>query len=134
MRDVLDKKDREIAETLEVAPASTSSYISVCKSKFNSVDENIAELEQQIRQWEKTEQLEDILNRLEINSQDVVMQKLSEIIREELVNDEGITYLIAYTDDQGNKQIQTVDMHPRDLADKDILKYKRISSIEDVFE
>ncbi|ERG94933.1 hypothetical protein [Haloquadratum walsbyi] len=133
MRDILDKSDKHIAETLEVAPASTSSYISVCKSKFNSIDENITELEQQIKEWEKTEHLESILNQLEGTDTDTVIDDLLETVQEELVNDEDITYLIAYADDQGRKQIQTVDVHPRDLSGKDILQYKRISSIEDVF-
>lgn len=36
-------KDKVIADVLEVAPASASSYVSVCTEKFDTVDEEIAD-------------------------------------------------------------------------------------------
>ncbi len=134
MREILSKKDKEIAEVLDVAPASTSSYVSTCREKFDSVDEEIAELEQRIEEWEKTEQLESILDRFDAESTDTSLQQLSETIQRELVDDEDVTYLIAYVDEQGEERVQSVNIHPRNIEDKEVLQYKRISSVEEVFE
>jgi predicted transcriptional regulator len=138
MREILNKKDKEIAEVLDVAPASTSSYVSTCREKFDSVDEEIAELEQRIEEWEKTEQLEGILDRFDAESTDTSLQQLSETIQRELVDDEDVTYLIAYVDEQGEEKVQSVNTHPRNIEDniedKEVLQYKRISSVEEVFE
>jgi predicted transcriptional regulator len=134
MREILSKKDKEIAEVLDVAPASTSSYVSTCREKFDSVDEEIAELEQRIEEWEKTEQLEGILDRFDAESTDTSLQQLSETIQRELVDDEDVTYLIAYVDEQGKERVKSVNIHPRNIQDKEVLQYKRISSVEEVFE
>jgi predicted transcriptional regulator len=134
MREILSKKDKEIAEVLDVAPASTSSYVSTCREKFDSVDEEIAELEQRIEEWEKTEQLESILDRFDAESTDTSLQQLSKIIQRNFVNDEDVTYLIAYVDEQGEERVQSVNIHPRNIEDKEVLQYKRISSVDEVFE
>jgi predicted transcriptional regulator len=133
MREILNKKDKEIAEVLDVAPVSTSSYLSTCRRKFNSVDEEIAELEQRIEEWEKTEQLESILNRFDAESTDTSLQEFSETIGE-IVDDEGVTYLIAYADEQGEERVQSVNIHPRNIEDREVRRYKRISSVDEVFE
>ena len=134
MREILNKKDKEIAEVLDVAPVSTSSYLSTCRRKFNSVDEEIAELEQRIEEWEKTEQLESILDRFDAESTDTSLQQLSKIIQRTFVNDEDVTYLIAYVDEQGEERVQSVNIHPRNIEDKEVVQYKRISSVDEVFE
>jgi predicted transcriptional regulator len=134
MREILNKKDKEIAEILDVAPASTSSYISTCREKFGSVDEEIAELEEQIEEWEKTEQLESILDRFDTESTDTSLQQLSETIQQDLVDDEDVTYLIAYVDEQGEERVQSVNIHPRSIEEKEVVQYKRISSVDEVFE
>ena len=134
MREILDRKDKEIAEILEVAPASTSSYVSVCREKFDAVDEEISKLEQQIEEWEKTEQFEDILDRLEFGYGGTSSEQFEEVIQSELVDDEDVTYLISYVDEQGDERVQSVNIHPRELNDKEVLQYKRISSVGEVFE
>lgn len=133
MREILDRKDKEIADILDVAPASTSSYVSVCREKFNTVDEEIAELEQQIEEWEKTEQFEDILDRLEFGYGGTSIDQFEEVIQSELVDDEDVIYLIAYVDEQGEGRVQSVNVHPRELKDKEVIQYKRISSVDEVF-
>jgi predicted transcriptional regulator len=134
MREILNKKDKEIAEILDVAPASTSSYISTCREKFGSVDEEITELEEQIEEWEKTEQLESILDRFDAESTDTSLQQLSDTIQQDLVDDEDVTYLIAYIDEQGEERVQSVNIHPRNIEEKEVVQYKRISSVDEVFE
>jgi predicted transcriptional regulator len=134
MREILNKKDKEIAEVLDVAPASTSSYVSTCREKFDSVDEEIAELEQRIEEWEKTEQLESILDRFDAESTDTSLQQLSKIIQRNFVNDEDVAYLIAYVDEQGEERVQSVNVHPRNIEEKEVVQYKRISSVDEVFE
>ena len=134
MREILNKKDKEIAEVLDVAPASTSSYISTCREKFDSVDKEIAELEKRIEEWEKTEQLESILDRFDAESTDTSLQQLSEVIQRDLVKDKDVTYLIAYVDEQEEERVQSVNTHPRNIEDKEVLQYKRISSVDEVFE
>lgn len=138
MREILDKKDREIAEVLDVAPASASSYISACRSKFNSVDEEIEQLDQEIEQWEKTEQLEGIVDRLDGHSPETALRNLSEAVGEELVDDENVTYLINYVDDQGEEKLLSTPIHPKNINDiengAEVLQYKRLSSFDEVFE
>jgi hypothetical protein len=138
MREILDRKDKEIADILEVAPTSTSSYVSVCREKFDAVDEEIAELEEKIVEWEKTEQFEDILDRFEFGYGGTTIEEFNSAIQSELVDDEEVTYLIAYVDEQGEEKVQSVNTHPRNIEDniedKEVLQYKRISSVEEVFE
>jgi|APHM01.1.fsa_nt_gi hypothetical protein len=134
MREILNKKDKEIAEVLDVAPASTSSYVSTCREKFDSVDEEIAELEQRIEEWEKTEQLESILHGFDAESTDTSLQHLSKTIKQDLVDDEDVTYLIEYVDEQGEERVQSVNIHPRNIEEKEVVQYKRISSVDEVFE
>jgi hypothetical protein len=138
MREILDKKDKELAEVLEVSPSSTSSYVSACRSKFDSVDEEIKQLEQRIEEWEKTEQLEGILDSIDTGSSREALSVFSEIVENELVDDEDVTYLMRYIDEDGQEQVRSIRTHPKnvDEADNDleVTQYKRISSLNEVLE
>ena len=138
MREVLNKKDKEIAEILEVSPASSSSYVSACKSKFDSVDEEIEKLEQKIEQWEKTEQLEGILTRLDFDTPETALRDLSEAVENELANDEEVTYLMKYIDGQGQEHVQSIRTHPKKVDEYDndveVVEYRRISTVNELFE
>ena len=138
MREILDKKDKEIAEILEVSPSSTSSYVSACRSKFDSVDEEIKELEQRIEEWEKTKQLESILASIDTGSPREALSVFSETVENELVDDEDVTYLMRYVDENGQEQVRSIRTHPNNVDEVDndveVTQYKRISSVDEVFE
>jgi predicted transcriptional regulator len=138
MREILDKKDKKIAEVLEVSPSSTSSYVSACRSKFASVDEEINELEQRIEEWEKTKQLESILASIDTSSPREALSVFSETVENELVDDEDVTYLMRYVDKDGQEQVQSIRTHPKNVDAVDngveVTRYKRISSVDEVFE
>ena len=138
MREILDKKDKEIAEILEVSPSSTSSYVSACRSKFDSVDEEIKELEQRIEEWEKTKQLESILASIDTGSPREALSVFSETVENELVDDEDVTYLMRYVDENGQEKVRSIRTHPKNVDeidnDVEVTQYKRISSVDEVFE
>lgn len=137
MREVLDASNQDIAEVLQVgSPASASSYVTRCRSKFRSVDEKIAELEKEIEQWERTEQLEHILDQFdtERTDTDTGIEELSDLIQRELVEEEDVMYLIAHIGNQGRERIITTDTHPRNIEHTEVLQYKRITSVDEVFE
>lgn len=135
LREVLKTPNQRVAEVLEVgSPASASSYVTRCRSKFDSVDEEIAKLEQRIEQWEKTEQLEGILSRFDAEPTEAGLQQFSEIVQRELVDDEDEMYLIEYVNEQGDERVQSINTHPRNVENREILRYKRISSADEVFE
>lgn len=138
MREVLNKKDKEIAEVLDISPASSSSYVSACKSKFDSVDEEIDKLEREIVEWEKTKQLEGILTRLDFDPPETAFRDLSEAVENELANDKDVTYLMKYVDEQGQEQVQSVRAHPKNVDEYDndveVVQYRRISSVDEMFE
>lgn len=139
LREVLDASNSEIAETLDVAsPASASSYVTRCRTKFDSVDEEIDKLERKIEKWEKTKQLESILSRLDFDSPETALRDLSKVVENELVDDEDVTYLMRYIDEQGQEQVQSVRTHPKNVEETDnnveVVQYRRISSVDEVFE
>lgn len=136
MRHVLGRKDKIIAEVLDVAPTSSSSYISAVNSKFDSVDEEIEELKEEIDKWKKTEHLQSILNETVTKDSDAGLQYLSERVNRELVEDEDTVYLTRYVDENGEEQVIVLDVHPHNNNDetKEILDYKRIGSVDELFE
>jgi predicted transcriptional regulator len=138
MREILNKKDKEIAEVLEISPSSTSSYVSTCRSKFDSVDEEIKKLEQRIEEWEKTKQLEGILASIGTDSPREALSVFSETVENELVDNEDVTYLMRYVDENGQEQVRSVRTHPNNVDEVDndveVTQYKRISSVDEVFE
>lgn len=134
MREALNTSNKDIAEVLDVgSPASASSYVTRCRTKFSNVDEEIAKLEQQIEEWKKTEQLEEILNRFDAESTDTSIQQLSEIIQRELVDEEDEMYLIAYVDEHGDERVEIFHGNPQHIEDKEVLQSKRITSVAEVF-
>lgn len=135
LREVLKTTNQRMAEVLEVgSPASASSYVTRCRSKFDSVEEEIDKLEQRIEEWEKTQQLKTIIDRFDAEHTEAGLQQLSETIQEEIVDSEDEMYLIAYVDQEGDERVQSVNMHPRNIDNREVLRYKRISSTDEVFE
>ena len=128
MKEVSDKSNQEIAEALDVgSPASASSYVTRCRSKFNAVDGEISGLEQEIEKWEKTRHLSRFLGSVGTTS----LSELVDWVETEIVDDD-CRYLVSYEDGSGVEQVETFDKHPRDL-DVDVVSYRRINSVDEVF-
>jgi hypothetical protein len=123
----LNWKDKYIADVLDVKPGSASSYVSTCRSKFDSVDEEISELEGRINEWERTEQLRDIV----VDCRD--FDELREKVESEIVQEEDVKYAVSYVDDSGEEDLRLTEESPQDL-EVEVLEYKRVGSVEEVFE
>lgn len=120
-------KDKHIAEVLDVKPASASSYVSVSRSKFDSVEEEISELEKRIDDWERTEQLRGII----VDSRG--FDELRERVESEIVQDKDMKYAVSYVNDDGEEGLLLTEESPQDL-EVDVLEYKRVGSVEEVLE
>jgi cell division protein FtsL len=139
LKEIVGVDNDEFVEMMGVSSlASASSYVSKSRTKFSQVNEEISELEQEIEMWEKTKQLEGLLNRVNPNSSDTDIQQFSYTVQQELVDNDEETFLVAYVDDQGNERVKIADEYPRVTnsdaqEDVEILEYKRINSYEELF-
>jgi phage terminase small subunit len=139
LKEIVGVDNDEFVEMMGVSSlASASSYVSKSRTKFSQVNEEISELEQEIEMWEKTKQLEGLLNRFNPNSSDTDIQQFSYTVQQELVDNDEETFLVAYVDDQGNERVKIADEYPRVTnsdaqEDVEILEYKRINSYEELF-
>jgi phage terminase small subunit len=139
LKEIVGVDNDEFVEMMGVSSlASASSYVSKSRTKFSQVNEEISELEQEIEMWEKTKQLEGLLNRFNPNSSDMDIQQFSYTVQQELVDNDEETFLVAYVDDQGNERVKIADEYPRVTnsdaqEDVEILEYKRINSYEELF-
>jgi hypothetical protein len=61
-------------------------------------------------------------------------EEFDEAIQSERVDDDDVTYLIAYINEQGEERVQSVNTHPRNIEEKEVVQYKRISSVDEIFE
>lgn len=128
LKEVLNATNGQIADVLSVAsPASASSYATRCRSKFDSVDEEISELEESIDEWERTEKLQGII--VECSGFD----ELRNQVESEIVQDEDVKYAVSYIDDSGEGDLLLTEESPQNL-DVKVVDYKRVSSVEEVFE
>lgn len=131
MREVLDSSNQEIAQVLEVgSPASASSYVTRCRDKFDKVDGEVEKLEQEIQKWENTERLEGFLSGNEFGQELIALESVSE----ELLNMfEGRSkYLIRYMKD-GEEKIRILEGHRPSEIGRDVIDYRRIQSMDDLF-
>ena len=128
LKEVLNATNGQIADVLSVAsPASASSYATRCRSKFDSVDEEISELEQRIDEWERTEQLQDIV----VESRG--FDEFHDRVESQIVRDEDVKYAVSYIDDSGEEDLLLTEESPQEL-DVKVVDYKRVSSTEELFE
>mgnify|MGYP002762043388 CR=1 FL=1 len=128
LREVLNATNKRVADVLSVAsPASASSYVTRCRSKFDSVDEEISELEQRIDEWERTEQLQDIV----VESRG--FDEFHDRVESQIVRDEDVKYAVSYIDDSGEEDLLLTEESPQEL-DVKVVDYKRVSSTEELFE
>lgn len=101
-------------------------------------DFEIEDLEQRIEEWEKTKQLEGILASIDTGSPREAFSAFSETVENELVDDEDVTYLMRYVDENGQEQVRSIRTHPNNVDEVDndveVTQYKRISSVDEVFE
>lgn len=140
LKEIVGVDNDEFVEMMGVSSlASASSYVSKSRTKFSQVNEEISELEQEIEMWEKTKQLEGLLNRFNPNSSDMDIQQFSYTVQQELVDNDEETFLVAYVDDHGNERVKIADEYPRVTnsdaqEDVEILEYKRINSYEELFD
>lgn len=128
LKEVLSDTNGQTADVLSVAsPASASSYATRCRSKFDSVDEEISELEESIDEWERTKQLKCIVVECQC------FDELCDRVESEIVQDEDVKYAVSYIDDSGEEDLLLTEESPREL-DVKVVDYKRVSSVEEVFE
>lgn len=139
LKEVVGMKNEDVVNHMDVSsPTTVGSHVSRVKNKFQSVEEEISELEQAIEAWEKTKQLERIIARFDTGSSEQVLNDLAQTVEDELVDDEDVVYLMRYFDENGEEQLRTVELHPRKIDEIengfDVVQYRRLSSFDEVFE
>lgn len=131
MREVLEASNEEIAEVLDVgSPASASSYVTRCRDKFKSVDEEVARLENEIQQWENTARLEEFLEDDEFQPSLVSLESISEELQD--VFEGNAKYLIRYVKD-GEERVSVLEgLRPSEIG-RDVIDYRRIEGVDELF-
>lgn len=132
-REVGGFSNEEVAEHIGVSTgASASSYVTRCRTKFNEADEQIKELEKEIERWEKTKKLQSLVEEYEddpsLNSLEDFLDKI------ELDLMESQKFLIRVIED-GEQKVEVINgINPGTMRDLEVLDYKRIHSVDELFD
>jgi hypothetical protein len=130
LKEILNANNEQIADALDVAsPASASSYVTRCRTKFKEVNNGIEKLETDIKRWNNTKKVHQ-----ELESKDYEPEEIG-AFRKNLLSsfDTTTKYLVRYLDDDDNERVQishTVD--PDDIT-RPVIDYRRIRSVDDLF-
>lgn len=133
MKQIGGLTNQEIAEQIGVSTgASASSYVTRCRNKFEEADEKMEELEREMERWEKTKKLQSLINE---NEEEPSLDTLSDFVNEiELELIESEKFLIRVVED-GEHKVDILDgVNPARVRDREILDYKRIHSVDELFD
>lgn len=133
MKQIGGLTNQEIAEQIGVSTgASASSYVTRCRNKFQEADEKMEELEREMERWEKTKKLQSLIDE---NEEEPSLDTLSDFLDEiELELIESEKFLIRVVED-GEHKVDVLDgVNPVRVRDREILDYKRIHSVDELFD
>lgn len=128
MRELFDYSNQELMASIGAgSAASASSYVTKCKYKFQEIDEGIENLEEEIEKWERTERLSGIISVCDS------FDELSSKVEEELSEGGEVEYFVSYIDENGKEDVLVTNDIPQKL-DVDVVDYRRIDSVDELFE
>lgn len=121
-----------VAEVIDVgSPASASSYVTRCRTKFKDADEEIEELEQEIQRWENTKKVESIVERHNDDPSYESLQAFSDDLKPALM--ESPKFLVRYLED-GKQKIGVLDGMNPSRSPREVIDYRRINSVDELFK
>jgi hypothetical protein len=130
LKEIVNATNEQIADVLNVAsPASASSYVTRCRTKFKEVDNEIEELETEIKRWNNTKKVHQ-----ELESKDYEPEEIN-VFKKNMLSlfDTTTKYLVRYLDDDDKERVQISHSVDPDDINRPVIDYRRIRSVDDLF-